>query len=931
LKIALLAELFFNDSELSLIMPVILVPHSISGHSGASKLPTSHKRKDESAIIFQLSFDVQQPHLFTSVSSPTHSIVYSDFYSISSTQNGLPRAGRVTFGSELKPEYSLLSTDHLVLSFSMADSDSSVSSPLLRGFPAAIVERIGDKNDSLSSFASMLLFRPVFAPQHSPTELQIIIDPYKLPLDDVVAAIKTAMKSELGNGSRLFFNVALIIDGHADPKFALPRTSLATPDTINKIYSFLDNMSQLMNVQPNKTSGKSLSFANSLHSILARPTPGTDLQRRAILITNMYTSRFTSVEKVLSIIEDFTLMPIGIGTSANFSVLHSLATASQGRAEVSWNPTSLPSKIALQIQRSRQSKIEALKINFGVPASFWTPQPIAHFYTGDLVRAFAFFNNIPMNSPPVTAQLTSSAPVSFESFSTSVSIDFAHASDDSNTIRLLGCVERVFDLEDQAADAQEVLEFVQDFSVLTARTAFMGDKNLANGCHISLFSIPEWEGGIGGSGSGKRACKTGPSESRSPGDSANKIQYDYAFLSSLRAVNERPLGMPLIPGVTIDAPVSGTHSSSSPIKHSSKRRSSHNQGHHIPQKPKRPVLTIQGVWSDAKVDALATKPAQHYVAWFKNANSWLNKITKDNYERLAARLLAEVQTELEDPYSLKGFTGLVYEKAIRQTTYSAMYADLVRYLVDNTSQTTDLIRRSLLDKCRNEFELALLPKELLPVPAPSSDPTPTVSPSTEPPASSASSTSDAPSSPRRPKFFNSKLMSGSMPNLPVSGNLTGILSKSDAARMSAYSEDEEEKENKARTFRTGLVTFLGKLYKKGIVNVDITQSCIGELLSSALQLQEKYPTKSTECLTLAVQYIRTVGKSLHQANKDVVENLFQYIDSEIMENPNLDSRARILFTNLIELKRNAWIPRETQSEIVPQTLADIRRSVGRGR
>jgi hypothetical protein len=334
----------------------------------------------------------------------------------------------------------------------------------------------------------------------------------------------------------------------------------------------------------------------------------------------------------------------------------------------------------------------------------------------------------------------------------------------------------------------------------------------------------------------------------------------------------------------------------------------------------------------------------HYQQWFKTMNSTLNKLTSENFETLAPKILVEVQAELADPFSMKGFTGLVYDKAVRQRPYAALYANLIRYLVDNIPFPTDILRRSLLDKVRSEFEIAITPKELLSTLAttannttPTNTENPEASPSipslASPRDSTAHSTTTKASSsqngnpepannagPQRPRFFNSKLESSS-PSLSRSSDIF----KSEQNRLNAYTEDEEEKENKARELRSGLVVFLGKLYKKGIVSVDIAQHCVGELMSKALHHQSAYPVKSTECLTLATKYIQVIGKHLQKDNPTVIEKLFTYIDTEILENPSLENMNRVLFTNLIELRQNNWIRRE-KTPIGTSTPRDMRRS-----
>jgi len=148
----------------------------------------------------------------------------------------------------------------------------------------------------------------------------------------------------------------------------------------------------------------------------------------------------------------------------------------------------------------------------------------------------------------------------------------------------------------------------------------------------------------------------------------------------------------------------------------------------------------------------------------------------------------------------------------------------------------------------------------------------------------------------------------------------------DAAK--AYTPEEREKINKERIL--GTVRFVGELYIRRVIFVNIVRSCIEYLIKPS----NDSDLPNTENLESLIKLLTTVGKTLDNkvaiksepkaeaSNKNIVflDHIFNQLKS-LSENPALETRLRMLLQNLKELRGNKWNLRIQEMKATTLSLA----------
>lgn len=538
-------------------------------------------------------------------------------------------------------------------------------------------------------------------------------------------------------------------------------------------------------------------------------------------------------------------------------------------------------------------------------------------------------------------------------------------------VQMAAGMEKLLDFEESQSTAEPYFHLCEALSLVNLNSHLYATSSSRNGPSVTLFNVAEndFHSII------LQSNSTSPSQSSEVGSATKKphriVRDAESLLQAKKLVDKtsKPHGLHVL-----STSQSDTHSPS-PSKSTPKKHGK--TGSRQRTRPLLTIQSCWSS-SAVLVQSVPSKPMSQYDTEFKQMNSTLNKITEENMERLGSKLVSEsfsgdpyalsslarliydkaVRQQMYAPLyaglvlfltKKLGENGETVRRAIldrckhefelvldppvvtSSTLSIETYAPHGGQGVTATSQTQN--------KVNSESTVVTnpSPNQSSNHPAPSISPTPDhqisntsslssngitapVSALGVPPSSTpVSSTSIPISIPAekggRPRFFNSKLSSSPstfspLVGSPSAGPLFGSLGS--LGRLKSTTEDAEEKENKAKEQRVGLIVFLTKLYKHGLISIDITQNCIGELFGAALKAE---PTKCNELLVLAIKYIQLVGKYIQQANAQVIEKTFQYIDTEVLaETPHLDTRTKTLFQNLIELKDKNWIPREAKED-----------------
>ncbi|XP_059608412.1 eukaryotic translation initiation factor 4 gamma 2 [Phlebotomus argentipes] len=132
-------------------------------------------------------------------------------------------------------------------------------------------------------------------------------------------------------------------------------------------------------------------------------------------------------------------------------------------------------------------------------------------------------------------------------------------------------------------------------------------------------------------------------------------------------------------------------------------------------------------------------------------------------------------------------------------------------------------------------------------------------------------------------------------------------------------EDEEEKQQIFKQKMLGNVKFIGELYKLGMVSESTIHQCIIQLLEP--NANNHMRNEDMECLC---QLLRTCGKNLDTEQGQVLMNqYFQGMAKKSMS-AKYPPRIRFMLRDIIELRRNNWIPRKVATTEGPVPIHQLR-------
>lgn len=135
--------------------------------------------------------------------------------------------------------------------------------------------------------------------------------------------------------------------------------------------------------------------------------------------------------------------------------------------------------------------------------------------------------------------------------------------------------------------------------------------------------------------------------------------------------------------------------------------------------------------------------------------------------------------------------------------------------------------------------------------------------------------------------------------------------------------DEEEKKYVAKQKMLGNAKFIGELCKLDMLSGSISHFCIQTLLditgSKAATIQDR--CENIECLC---QLIRTCGKNLDtEQGKGLMDQYFDKM-AGCANNPKYPPRIRFMLRDVIELRRNNWIPRKINTTEGPVPIHQLK-------
>ncbi|CAB4002307.1 eukaryotic translation initiation factor 4 gamma 2-like, partial [Paramuricea clavata] len=300
------------------------------------------------------------------------------------------------------------------------------------------------------------------------------------------------------------------------------------------------------------------------------------------------------------------------------------------------------------------------------------------------------------------------------------------------------------------------------------------------------------------------------------------------------------------------------------------------EGQGVTVSTKESVPKVSGAFTGAKAnpsDPAAQASSQrwvppHIIRELENSNDAVFRRVRAILNKLTPEKFEKLSDELlhvgiDTKFVLKGIILLVYEKALDEPKYSSLYAQL----------------------CLRFSELA---------------------PNFDDPGKAGHST------------FRRLLLKQCEEEFNSRSKTSTALDRKDGV----LSTEEEEQRASNKRKMLGNIKFIGELGKLGMLHEAILHKCIKQLLVKKKRATVADISEDMECLC---HLMKTVGSQL-----DVVKArpLFdQYFDriQHILENTELPSRNRFMLQDILELRKNKWVPRRTeQDNAAPRPIHEIR-------
>ena len=337
--------------------------------------------------------------------------------------------------------------------------------------------------------------------------------------------------------------------------------------------------------------------------------------------------------------------------------------------------------------------------------------------------------------------------------------------------------------------------------------------------------------------------------------------------------------------------------------------------------PTGPLPALHKTDSAYKIGKVITEDPEEERAQ-KALKALLNKITPENFEKIIEQIVAKFN-ERKKAQTLYGFIDQIFDKALIETTFSELYANLVSELnrrlppLEEEDGTSAQFRRTLLNKCQIEFEHGVLAMKAVAEREKREHDNPKAEESNE-------EVEEEPAA---------EVKDETAPETEE-GEITDEkqLEKENAEQAKREDRATAAAEVQARKRMLGNIIFVGQLYRFGVLTEQVMHTCIQTLLEET----QNPRAEDVECLCKLLTTIgrsmdnsgRTFKKTDEEGNKtevptnDMMKLYFKRID-DLAKNEALDSRHRFMLHDLIDLRRNKWILRR-QAE-GPKKIDEIHR------
>ncbi|CAO0798119.1 unnamed protein product [Mucor circinelloides] len=294
----------------------------------------------------------------------------------------------------------------------------------------------------------------------------------------------------------------------------------------------------------------------------------------------------------------------------------------------------------------------------------------------------------------------------------------------------------------------------------------------------------------------------------------------------------------------------------------------------IPIEQVAPLEKTENRWVPTVGSQLAQPPAegelmsQEYIT--RKVNALLNKLTMERFDSISAQIFeyARQSAKENDGRSLRTVMKLTFEKACDEPAFASMWARLCRSMYD--SMTDDIKDTSILDEHNKPSSGILLFRKYL---------------------------------------FNRcqvEFEKGWKVNMPEVDEVDGMMT------------EEYYIAAKAKRQGLGLIQFIGELFKLEMLSERIMYGCMIKLCNDPANAGDEEAESLCKLLT-------TIGKALDSKPKTAkwVDVVIQRMKNEMVLSPKLTSRVKFMIQDLVDLRKDKWVPRIGGNQVGPTTIAKI--------
>jgi hypothetical protein len=244
----------------------------------------------------------------------------------------------------------------------------------------------------------------------------------------------------------------------------------------------------------------------------------------------------------------------------------------------------------------------------------------------------------------------------------------------------------------------------------------------------------------------------------------------------------------------------------------------------------------------------------------KKCLSLLNKLTREKFETISAQLIDLIKANVRLGHDLlREVVTIMFDKALAEPFFASMYSDFCVRINDNVK----------------EFEEPVMITE---------------------------------TTAKRKRLFKTLLLNKCQEEFE-----RGV----ENVQTDGKTEEEVDEEKSSQKRRMlGNIRFIGELFKKSMLTEPIMHSCVHHLL-----LDSSNPTE--EDIEALCNLLTTIGKNLdHESANHKMEAYFDKL-IEHSQNKKFPSRIRFMILDLLDLRKNGWIPRAKTVEA--KTIEQVRK------